>query len=99
MRKLHLLLPRQCIGGGVALQVNGAVRHQRHACLGNFRVVLHLQIGQVQFSLDGSDDLVAEVDGVADRLLLVAKIQKGQGSIARAERDGIALFDFLQRAP
>ena len=59
--------------------------------------MLHLEGRQVELGLDGIDDLVADVDVVADRLLLVVEIGKRDGRFADAHGDAARLLHFLER--
>ncbi|MNF64937.1 hypothetical protein D3C84_466830 [compost metagenome] len=98
-REIHLLLALDVVGGGAALQVDGAVLHQRDARLRGHQVVAHLQLGQRQLLLDRLDRLELQVMGETHRLLrAVAEIGEGDGGVAVAEDDGAGFLDLLQGA-
>jgi hypothetical protein len=93
-----LLLARQIVGGRAALQVDGAVRHQRDAVGRGDQLVVDLEVRHLQLVLHRVDDLHAQVHRIADRLLLVVVVGEGNGSVAVADGDGAGILDFLQRA-
>ena len=97
-RKGHLLLPRFIVGGGAAFEVDRAVGHQRNAVLRGHRRMRDLERRKFQLRLDGIDDPVADVDVIADRLLLVVEIGERQRRFTNAQGDAGAVLDFLQRA-
>ena len=94
----HLLLALGVVGGGAALQIDGAVGHQRNAGGRRDRVELHLELGELQLLLHGVDDLGADVHGEADGLLLVVEVGEGNRRFPEADGDGARLLDLLQRA-
>ena len=91
-----LLLPLGIVGGRAAFEIDGAVRHQRNARRRGHRIELDLELVELELLLHGVDDLVANVHGEADRLLVVVEIGERNRGIAEAERDRAGLLDVLQ---
>jgi hypothetical protein len=60
--------------------------------------MLHLERRQFQPGLDGIDDVLADVDVVAHRLLPVIEIGERVGRYAEAQGDVAVVPDLLQRA-
>ena len=69
-----LFLPLEIVGGRAALQVGGAICQQRDAGGRSDRLQLDLELGELEVRLHCIDDLVAEVHGITDHLLLVVVI-------------------------
>lgn len=63
-------------GGRSAFHVNRAIRDQRDAGLAGDRDIANLKVVHAKFGLDGLYDLQAQVDGIADRLVVRAYIGK-----------------------
>ncbi len=94
----NLLLALGIVGGRAAFEVDGAVGHQRDTGRRGHRVELDLELVELELLLHGIDDLVADVHGVADGLLVVVEIGERDRGIAVAERDRAGVLDVLQRA-
>ena len=58
----------------------------------------HRQVRELQLLLDGHRDLLAEVDRVAGRLPVRAGVGEGEGVLPKADRQGAAVLDLLERA-
>ena len=86
-REPDLLLARDVVGGRAALQVDGAVRHQRDAVGRGDQLVVDLDRRHLQLGFDRVDDPVAQVHRVADRLLLVVVVGEGDRGVAVADGD------------
>src|SRR5262249_935725 len=61
-------------------------------------IVLDLEIGHAEPALHRIDDVTAELDGEAHRLLPVVEIGERQRALAKADGEGAAVLDLLQRA-
>ncbi len=97
--EVDLLLALFVVGGGAALDVHGAVLHQRDAGLRGDQVIADLQLGEVEFLLHRLDHFQLQVVGVADRLArLGAEVGEGNRSVTVTEGDGAGFLDLLQRA-
>ncbi|MCY1244087.1 hypothetical protein D9M72_571400 [compost metagenome] len=94
-----MLLTLDVVGGGTALEVHGAVLHQRDTGLRSHQVVFDLEVWHVEVFFQGFDDFQLDVVGVADRFAgSIRDIGKRNGSVAMAQGDGAGLFDLLQGA-
>ena len=98
VRKRHLVLPFQVVGGGAALQINRQIGDQRNARLRRNFERLDFEFGQLQFLFDLLRHALRNVPGQARLLVVVVqKIERNRGC-ARGQGDGASFFDFLQRA-
>src|SRR4051812_39997486 len=97
-REGHLLLPQPVVGGRAAFEVDVAAAQQGEAVLRGDRLVADLDWPDAQFGGRPRDDLLAEVDRVADRA--AAWIEEGEGdrTLPDPQRDRPAVPDLLQRA-
>src|SRR4051812_7967040 len=97
-REGHLLLPQPVVGGRAAFEVDVAAAQQGEAVLRGDRLVADLDWPDAQFGGRLRDDLLAEVDRVADRA--AAWIEEGEGdrTLPDPQRDRPAVPDLLQRA-
>jgi hypothetical protein len=86
------------VGGRAALEVDGAVRHQRDAVGRGHELVVGFQVRHLQLGLHRVDDLRAQVHGVADGPLLVVVVGERQRGVAVADGDRARILDFLQGA-
>ncbi len=78
----HLLLTIGVVGRRAAFEIDGAVRHQRNAAGRGDDALIDLELVQLELGLDLIDDLHADVDCVADDLLLVVDVAEGHGTVA-----------------
>ena len=97
-RKGDLLLAFQVVGGRAALEVDGAIGHQRNPVGRSDRAHHHFEFTQTQVFLQGGDHLHAQVNRIPLVLLFVVEIGKRHRAIAHAERDGAGFFDLGQGA-
>ena len=97
MAKAHVLGARAVVGGGAALQVDGAVGDQRDAVLRGHRHVIHFEDLVAGLLADVLDDRLRDVLRKAHRLAGAGDIAEGHGGFAVGERQLSRLLDFLQR--
>ncbi|MPM82922.1 hypothetical protein SDC9_129984 [bioreactor metagenome] len=83
----HFLAARGVVGGGAALQIDGAVGEQRNAVLRRHGLPVHLQVGPVHGLLHGLGDGCGHLHGDTHALAAV-QIAEGHGRFAIRERDG-----------
>ena len=93
-----LLLTLDIVCGGTALEVDGAVRHEGDTVGRGYQCVLDVNLGELELRLDRLDDLAADIQSVADRLLLVVIVGERDRGIAVANRDAASILDLFQRA-
>ncbi|MNT30956.1 hypothetical protein D3C72_1667740 [compost metagenome] len=96
-RKGHVLAARGVVGGGAALQVDGAVGDQRDAVLRSDRHQRDLQVGLVQLLLHRLDHGVGEFHREPDRLVGAVQVAEGHRRLAVGERDLAGLGDLGER--
>ncbi|MNN34409.1 hypothetical protein D3C81_1482150 [compost metagenome] len=95
--EVDLLLALDVVGGGTALEVHGAVLHQRDAGLRGDQVVADFQLRHAELLLHGIDDLQLQVVGVTLRLARIGReVGEGDGGVAVTEGDGAGFLDLLQ---
>src|SRR5579871_3531033 len=86
------------VGGRAAFEIDGAVRKQGNAGRGRHRVEFGGEFIELELFLHGLDDLQADIDGEADRLLVVVQIREGDRGIAVTDIDDSGFLDLLERA-
>ena len=96
-REGDVLLARRVVGGRAALEVDGAVLHQRDAVLRGHRLVLDVELGHAELLLDVGDDPLADVVVKAGVLAVAERVGQRARRLAHAHRDGAAVLDLLQR--
>ena len=92
-----ILLPRGVVGSRAALQIDGAVLHQRDAVLRGHRLELDLHLGQTELLLDVGQDVLAHFSVEAGVLAVAQRVRQGAGGLAHAERHRAAFLDLGQR--
>ena len=90
----------QGLGGRAALQIDGAVGdHLEIRVVGADRHPVDLQIGQLELLLDAPGHAAAQIDGVADGLLLGTQEGEGNGGLAVADDDGLRVAGSSSACP
>ena len=96
-RKSHLFLALHQVGGRAALQIDRAVLHQRNAVARSHRLVIHLQVGQLQLGFDGIENLVADVHAVAHGLEVGIQVRETKRRLAVTQGDAARALDLVER--
>ena len=96
-REGDVLLPGGVVGGGAALEVDGAVLHQRDPVLRGHRLVLDVDLGHAELLLEVGDDVLADVVVKAGVLAVAEGEGERAGRLANAFGDRAAVLDLLQR--
>src|SRR5262245_49484810 len=94
----NLLLPLEIVGRRAALKIGSAVCQKRNAGGGGYWLQLDLEFAELEVLLHRIDDLVAEVHGVADDLLLVVIVGERNRGFTVADRDRAGILDLLKCA-
>ncbi len=92
----HLLLTFQVVGGGAALEVDGAVLQQRDPVLRGDRCELDLQAGQAERLLHPVDDQVGDLLRVAGDVAAAGLVRERDRRFAVADGDHARLLDLRQ---
>lgn len=92
----HLLAPLARVVGGAAFQVGTAFLDGGDARGGRHRHVLHLQVGPLEFRAQLVDHAQAQVQRVADGLLVGVEVRERDGTLAMREADGAGVADAVE---
>src|SRR5262249_886244 len=63
-----------------------------------YQGILDVNLGELELGLDRIDDLAADIQGEADRLLLVVIVGERYRGITVADRDASSILDLFERA-
>src|SRR4029077_16199166 len=95
-REGDLFWPLEFFGSGAAFKIDRAIRDEWNTRGGGNRLQFDVELGELKICLHRIDDLVAEVHGVTDDLLLVVIIGKWNRGFTVADRDRARILDFLK---
>jgi hypothetical protein len=84
--------------GRTALNVDGAVLHQRDAVLRGYRLVLDVQLGHAELLLHVGQGALTQFDMEAGELAVTEGKREAAGRLADAHGGGAAVLDLLQGA-
>ena len=91
-----LLLPLEIVRGRAALDVDGAVLHQRNAVLRRHRLPLDVELGQAQLLLQVGGDALRHLGVEADVLAFAEGVRQRAGRAAHAHDHGARVLDLLE---